>query len=155
MTTIDLSTHINASIELVFDLSRSIDFHMEAASQTGEKAIAGRTSGLISYGETVTWRGKHFGVFLKHSSKIVEYEPPLKFTDQMIEGHFQYFRHEHTFLSENGRTIMKDRLKYEMPFGIFGRLFDFLFLKNHLKTFIERRNTSIMNAAENNMTTLD
>ncbi len=63
MTRIELSTHINAPIERCFDLARSIDLHMESTKQTGEQAIAGRTSGLIGLGETVTWRAKHLGVW--------------------------------------------------------------------------------------------
>jgi hypothetical protein len=62
MPKIELTTHINAPIGRVFDLSRSIDLHMESTKKTGEKAIAGKTSGLIELGETVIWRAKHFGI---------------------------------------------------------------------------------------------
>ncbi|MGZ3777717.1 MAG: hypothetical protein ACXVI9_09040 [Mucilaginibacter sp.] len=44
MPKIELLTEINASIEMVFDLGRSIDLHMESTKQTGEKAIAGKTA---------------------------------------------------------------------------------------------------------------
>ena len=59
MPKIELLTEINAPIEKVFDLSRSIDLHMGSTKQTGEKAIAGKTNGLIELGETVTWLAKH------------------------------------------------------------------------------------------------
>jgi hypothetical protein len=49
MATIILDTIINAPIEKVFDLSRNIDLHIESTKQTGERAIAGRTSGLLSW----------------------------------------------------------------------------------------------------------
>ena len=101
MTEIKLHTTINAPIETVFDLSRSIDFHLKSAAKTKEKAIAGRTSGLINYGETVTWRGRHFGLFLRHTSKITTFERPVNFTDTMIEGHFTYFIHQHNFRATN------------------------------------------------------
>ncbi|MEM7085586.1 MAG: SRPBCC family protein [Bacteroidota bacterium] len=148
MTTIRLKTEINAPIECVFDFSRNIDFHMQSASETKEKAIAGRTSGLISQGETVTWRGRHFGVFLEHTSKIVNYERPFHFTDVMIKGHFTYFGHQHFFVVENQKTIMTDILKYRTPYGIFGYIFDVLFLKRHLIRFLERRNLAIKNMTE-------
>jgi hypothetical protein len=45
MPVITLTTEIAASIDVVFDLSRSIDLHVESTSQTNEKAIAGRISG--------------------------------------------------------------------------------------------------------------
>ena len=61
MPRIELNTEINAPINVVFDLSRSIDFHIKSTEQTGEKAVAGKTSGLIDLNESVTWRAKHFG----------------------------------------------------------------------------------------------
>jgi hypothetical protein len=62
MTTIQLSTTIKAPIEIIFDLSRNIDVHQQSTSKSNETAIDGITSGLINVNETVTWRGKHFGV---------------------------------------------------------------------------------------------
>jgi hypothetical protein len=59
-TRIDLITIINAPIEICFDLSRSIDLHQHSTQQTREKAIAGRTTGLIGLNEFVTWRATHF-----------------------------------------------------------------------------------------------
>ena len=55
MPLIRLTTQIKAPIQIVFDLSRDIDFHQKCASKTREKALAGRTSGLIQLGKTVTW----------------------------------------------------------------------------------------------------
>lgn len=77
MSVIQLTTIIKAPIERCFDLSRSIDLHMESTSGTGERAIAGRTSGLIEHNELVTWRAKHLGVWQQLSSKITEYEYPF------------------------------------------------------------------------------
>ena len=62
MTTITLITVINAPIQLVFDHARNIDTHQDSAAESNEIAVAGTTSGLINKGETVTWRGKHFGI---------------------------------------------------------------------------------------------
>ena len=76
MAKIVLDTIINAPIEIVFDLSRSIDMHIESTKQTGEQAIAGRKSGLIELGETVTWRAKHFGIWQSLTSKITDYNYP-------------------------------------------------------------------------------
>lgn len=55
MPVITLDTYIQASREVVFDLSRDIDLHQISTRHTNEKAIAGKTSGLIGLGETVTW----------------------------------------------------------------------------------------------------
>ena len=76
MSTITLRTQISAPIQSVFNLSRDIDFHKKSASHTQERAIEGKTSGLIELGESVTWKGVHFGLKLKHTSVISEMEAP-------------------------------------------------------------------------------
>ncbi len=86
MTTINITTIINAPKQIVFDLSRNIDVHQNSASQTNEKAIAGVTSGLINFDETVTWRGKHFGFYLTHKSRITVMSFFDYFVDEMEKG---------------------------------------------------------------------
>ena len=149
MTTINLTSKINATINKVFDLNRNIDIHKLSTSKSKETAIKGVTSGLINRHETVTWRGKHFGVYLTHKSLISAMEIPNYFVDEMVEGLFKSFKHQHTFTEENGITIMNDFIQYETPFGIFGNLFDKLVLKKHLTNFILERNKFIKNLAEN------
>lgn len=149
MTAIRLTTKINAAKPIIFDLSRNIDFHQQSLSHTSEKAIAGRTSGRIELGETVTWKAKHFGFNLTHQSKITEMHYPNSFTDEMLEGNFASFVHYHYFESDGeGNTIMIDELFYETPYGIIGKLVDVLVLKKYLQRLIEKRNKTIKKVAE-------
>ena len=60
MPKIELETNIRASVETVFDLSRCVDLHVESTAQTNERAVAGKTSGLLELGDTVTWEATHF-----------------------------------------------------------------------------------------------
>jgi hypothetical protein len=62
MAVIHLRTEINAPIERVFGLARSIDAHQASASSTHERAGAGLVSGLIGDGDEVTWEAKHLGI---------------------------------------------------------------------------------------------
>ena len=149
MTTINLTTKIKAPLQIVFDASRDIDIHQQSASKSKEVAIDGVTSGLINLNETVTWRGKHFGLNLTHKSRITAMNLYDYFVDEMEEGKFKTFRHEHFFEEKNGVTIMTDKLQYETPFSIIGKLFDTLFLKNHLINFLLERNKILKKTAEN------
>ena len=150
MTTINLITKIKAPIQTVFDASRNIDVHQQSASKSKEAAIAGVTSGLINLNETVTWRGKHFGFFLTHKSRITAMNLYVYFVDEMEEGKFKTFKHKHFFEEKNGVTIMTDKLQYETPFGIIGKLFDVVFLKNHMIHFLLERNKVLKEISENN-----
>lgn len=148
MTTIRLTTKIKAPKQIVFDASRNIDIHQQSASPTKEKAIAGVTSGLINLTETVTWRGKHFGFYLTHKSRIPVMDFYDYFVDEMEKGKFKSFKHEHFFEEEDGFTIMKDKLQYEIPFGIFGEFFNILFLEKHLTNFLLERNKVLKEVSE-------
>lgn len=148
MTTIHLKTYIKAPILTVFDISRDISEHEASTKNTREKAIAGVTSGKISLGETVTWRAKHFGFYLKHTSIISEFESPTFFVDEMTKGVFKSLRHEHIFATIDSETEMTDVFKYEVPYGIFGQLFNYFILKSYLIKFLQRRNQHIKQRAE-------
>ncbi|MGK4569357.1 SRPBCC family protein [Flavobacterium sp. 3HN19-14] len=148
MTEINLTTIVNAPIEKVFDINRNIDIHLLSTSQSNEKVIAGRTSGLIELGETVTWKAKHFGFWLTHKSLISEMDFPIYFVDEMLEGQFKSFRHEHSFEVLDGKTVVTDKIQYETPFGIFGKIFDKMILKNYLTEFIRNRNAILKGLTE-------
>ena len=148
-TTIIITTKIKAPTETVFNIARNIDIHQLSAAKSNEKAIDGKTSGLIELNETVTWSGKHFGLELLHKSRITHFKFPSFFVDEMEEGHFKSFKHEHFFESEKDYTMMIDRLEYETPYGIFGFLFDKSILKKYLTNFIIHRNNILKTVAEN------
>ena len=148
MPKIILKTIINSSIEICFDLSRSIDLHKISTAKTNEEAIAGKISGLISLGEFVTWRAKHFGIYQNLTSQITKYEKPFHFQDVQLKGAFKYFIHDHYFKYQDGKVIMEDRFDFKSPFGFVGSLFDKFILTNYLKRFLEDRNNLIKAYAE-------
>ena len=148
MTTIKITTNYFAPIETIFNTNRNIDIHQQSASKTKEIAIAGITSGLINKKETVTWKGKHFGVYLTHQSLISEMIFPTYFVDEQLKGKFKSFKHQHFFEQKENYVEVTDILEYETPFGIFGQLFDKLFLKKHLTNFIIHRNAVLKDLAE-------
>ena len=154
MSRIYLETLINADIQRVFDLARSIDLHQQSTSQTHEKAIAGRTSGLIEENETVTWRAKHLGVYQTLTTKIISMDKPSQFTDEMQKGAFKSMRHQHIFKKVDGKTLMIDIFEFESPLGIVGKLFNRIFLKNYLRNFLLERNRLIKNTAESAITVI-
>jgi|SRR3569833_2033134 len=148
MQKIELLTEINAPVEKVFDLARSIELHVESTKHTGEHAIAGKTSGLIELGETVTWRAKHFGIRQSMTSKITGFDRPNYFVDKMVKGAFKSLSHEHRFSYSDGRMLMKDIFMFESPLGILGRFFNWLIFTRYMTWLLEERNRVIKEAAE-------
>ena len=148
MPIIVLETVINAKREIIFDLSRSVDLHLLSTEKTNEKAIAGKTSGLMEMNETVTWRAKHLGIYQNLTTKITAFEKSTYFADEMEKGAFKRFKHEHYFEDYEDGTLMKDNFEYKSPFGILGKLADFILLKNYMKSFLIERNSMIKKVAE-------
>jgi ligand-binding SRPBCC domain-containing protein len=148
MQTIQLETRIVAPALRCFQLSLSIDLHTETTAQTGERAVAGVTHGLIGDGESVTWEGRHFGLLLRHTSRIVGYDPPIFFCDEMTEGMFKSFRHEHHFSEQRGETVMRDVLQFAAPLGLLGIIAERVVLYRYLRSFLIERNQILKQAAE-------
>jgi ligand-binding SRPBCC domain-containing protein len=115
---------------------------------TNEKAISGKTDGLIGLGERVRWRARHFGIMQELEVEITAFEQNLFFKDEMIAGAFSSMCHLHEFEEKNGGTLMRDYFEYKSPFGPIGRLVDVIFLESYMRQLLTRRNTCIKKIAE-------
>lgn len=147
MGLIELEIFIKAPPERCFDLSRSVDLHLESTRHTQERAVAGVTSGLLQLGDQVTWEARHFGIRQRLRIEISAYDRPHSFQDRQVAGVFQSFQHEHLFIGEDGGTRMRDRFQFACPWGFFGKMADPV-VARHLFRFLNRRNQQIKRVAE-------
>jgi ligand-binding SRPBCC domain-containing protein len=146
---IELETKIAAPPERCFLLSLSIDLEMTVTSPTRVRAIAGVTHDIIGPNQTVTWRGRHLGLMLEHTSLIDRYDRPRYFRDVMIRGHLRSFEHEHFFEpTADGHTLMRDRLNFSAPFAVVGLPLERFLLRRYLTKFLQQRNAMIRRVAE-------
>jgi ligand-binding SRPBCC domain-containing protein len=149
MVEIRTTTTFRAPIERVFDLARSVEAHLASSDGTAEAAVAGRTSGLLELGETVTWRARHFGVTQHLTSRITAFERPHHFQDRMVRGAFRSLEHDHYFrqLAE-GEVEMSEVLRLAAPVPGVGWLVDRLVLGPYFRRFLEKRNAALKRMAE-------
>jgi ligand-binding SRPBCC domain-containing protein len=148
MALIELQTQIDAPIDRVFDLARSIDAHMASTEGSNERAVAGCITGLIGESETVTWEANHFGVKQRLTVRISQFERPHLFEDEMISGAFSSMHHTHRFIQSGQGTLMKDEFRFTAPFGFLGRLAECLFLTSYMRKFLTKRATALKSMAE-------
>lgn len=148
MPTIEIKTSIKSDLKTCFDLARDIDFHKASMANSNERAVAGKTSGLIELDECVTWEATHFGIKQQLTSKITEFKSPTYFADEMVSGAFKAFKHEHFFEVHNGMTLMIDKFHFQSPFGIFGKLANVLILKRYMTHLLITRNEYLRIKAE-------
>ncbi|GLB49011.1 SRPBCC family protein [Neptunitalea lumnitzerae] len=154
MPIIELKTYINAPIETVFNLSRSVALHTYSTIKTNEEAVDGVTEGLLKEGDTVTWRAKHFGVYQYLTVAITAYDFPCFFQDSMLKGIFKQMEHQHFFTKVGEAVCMHDIFEYKAPLGILGTVADVLFLKRYMYNFLKERNRIIKQVAENDEASL-
>ncbi len=148
MPEINLTTFIVAPVKRVFDLSRSIDLHLQSTAYTNEKAIAGKTSGLIEQNETVTWQAYHFFKTRQFTSLISAMQSPSYFKDEMTKGDFENFEHQHFFKEINNGTMVIDKLNFSVPYGFVGKMVNYFYLNKHLNKLLVHRNAVIKEFAE-------
>merc|ERR1711941_1661 len=70
--------------------------------------------------------------------KIEKLQKPDILVDIALKSPFKYWEHSHVFTQKGNVCELKDIIKYELPFGKVGELFDF-FIQNELKKMFEFR----------------
>ncbi|MFZ1322599.1 MAG: SRPBCC family protein [Ignavibacteria bacterium] len=105
----------------------------------------------LKEGSIIELKISQFGIISnKWKLQIKNLKPFNLITDKMISGPFKYWEHDHIFTEENGKTLMTDSLKYELPFGIIGKLADKIFLKRMIKKQFEIRHWKTKEILERN-----
>jgi ligand-binding SRPBCC domain-containing protein len=148
MPVIVLRMRVAAPSARCFDLARDVELHQRSTAASREQAVAGVTSGLLGLGDEVTWEATHFGIRQRLTSRITEFDRPIRFVDEMVRGAFVRFRHEHQFLATEGVTEMVDIFDYTSPLGPLGRLADWLFLRRYMTALLGARNMYLKRVAE-------
>ncbi|MEW1805821.1 SRPBCC family protein [Arthrobacter sp. SLBN-53] len=127
------------AVEELFDRARSIDLHLDSQKDSGERAVAGVTTGLIGDGQEVTWRARHFGLPLTMTSRVTQLDFPRSFTDEQVKGPFKAFRHVHEFEPTAMGSVMTDRVVFTAPLGVLGGAVERFVLARYLRKLITAR----------------
>ena len=68
------------------------------------------------------YRLRLFGVPIGWTSEIVEWRPPLGFTDVQVAGPYRRWQHTHRLSPVAGGTEIRDRVVYRLPYEPFAGL---------------------------------
>ena len=81
-----------------------------------------------------------FGVPFRWRTLIESWSPDESFVDRQLEGPYTLWHHTHTFEElAPERTRMRDRVLYQIPFGVFGAIAQALFVRRVLKKIFDYR----------------
>lgn len=84
-----------------------------------------------------------FGIPLHWQTEIKSVNKPHTFTDIQLKGPYRCWEHTHTFTQTDNGVLMKDEVKYQLPFGPLGALTHALLVKKKLEALFWYRKAAI------------
>jgi hypothetical protein len=94
-------------------------------------------------GTLLDYRLRLHGAPIRWQTRIVTWEPSLRFTDTQVRGPYSLWEHTHEFVPDgDGGCEIRDRVRYAIPYGPLGELAQRLFVRRDLKRIFDfRRDT--------------
>ncbi|MBK7182760.1 MAG: SRPBCC family protein [Bacteroidetes bacterium] len=93
----------------------------------------------IQKGTLIDYKIKVNGIPFKWKTLISTWEPPFRFVDEQLKGPYNTWIHEHTFEERDGKTYMKDVVKFKSPGWILEPLINALFIEKKVKGIFDYR----------------
>jgi ligand-binding SRPBCC domain-containing protein len=84
-----------------------------------------------------------FGIPLHWQTEIKQVQKPYSFKDIQLKGPYRCWEHTHTFAETDKGVLMKDEVKYQLPFGPLGTLVHALVVKKKLEALFNYRKAAI------------
>jgi ligand-binding SRPBCC domain-containing protein len=89
---------------------------------------------IVEYRIKIPWFGMHTWVAeIKHIKEM------HSFVDEQRLGPYRFWYHYHQIDAEDGRIKVTDRVFYEIPYGVFGKILHFFFVSRTLKRIFDYR----------------
>jgi Uncharacterized conserved protein len=80
-----------------------------------------------------------FGIPLDWQTEIWKIKKPEMFIDKQLKGPYTIWEHTHEFIQQEKGILMKDAVRYQLPFGIIGRMAHSLIVKQKIERIFNYR----------------
>jgi hypothetical protein len=107
-------------------------------------SILGAEPAEVKTGTVIPYRLRLHGVPLIWVSQIESFEPQRMFVDRQLIGPYKLWVHTHSFEADGDQTIIRDEVRYELPFGRLGALAQALFVRRDVERIFAYRRSSIV-----------
>ena len=99
-------------------------------------------------GALIEYRLRLHGVPVSWLTRIEEWEPSVRFVDAQLSGPYRLWHHTHDFAPAPGGdgTIMRDTVRYALPFGPLGEIARRLFVARDLEAIFDFRTERVARA---------
>ncbi|KIC62729.1 SRPBCC family protein [Chryseobacterium taiwanense] len=90
------------------------------------------------------------GIKMKWKTEITQVDFQKSFTDFQKKGPYKLWNHHHEFIINDKGILMKDSVKYELPFGFLGEIAHKIFVRKKLEHVFNYRFKVLENLFNNN-----
>lgn len=94
-------------------------------------------------GTLIEYRLRLHGLPISWLTRIEVWEPGRRFVDQQLHGPYALWHHTHEFQATADGTLMRDTVRYALPFGALGGVAHALFVRRDLERIFDFRRTAI------------
>jgi ligand-binding SRPBCC domain-containing protein len=95
-------------------------------------------------GALIEYRLTLHAVPIRWRTTIAVWDPPARFVDVQIHGPYRLWHHTHDFETDgDGGTVMRDTVRYALPFGPLGALAHRLVVRRDLDAIFDFRREAI------------
>jgi ligand-binding SRPBCC domain-containing protein len=76
-------------------------------------------------------------------TEITEWKPGRRFVDTQVEGPFRLWVHTHTFEERRDGTLIRDAVRYRMPYGVLGEIAHRALIARDLERIFDYRRDAV------------
>jgi uncharacterized protein (TIGR01777 family) len=95
--------------------------------------VLGSSTKSLQAGTLIDYKLQLHGIPFRWQSLIGEWSPVTHFSDTQLRGPYKKWHHTHTFIEQNGGTLIRDHALYRLPFGVPGDTVAYFFVKKDLE----------------------
>src|SRR5207253_6462330 len=98
----------------------------------------------MGVGTLIEYRLRLHRVPVRWRTRIEVWERPRRFVDAPVKGPYSLWEHTHTFEEDGpGATIIRDRVRYSIPFWPLGEIADRVLVRRDLRRIFDYRREAV------------
>jgi len=98
----------------------------------------------MGVGTLIEYRLRLHRVPVRWRTRIEIWEPPRRFVDVQVKGPYSLWEHTHEFEEDGaGATMIRDRVRYSIPFGLLGEIADRALVRRDLRQIFDYRREAV------------
>ncbi|WP_320034689.1 SRPBCC family protein [Halarcobacter sp.] len=137
MKRFEKSIILNCSLQELFDFHLDLN-NLKKITPSNMKVILLNEVSKVETGTILKIKSIKNFIPTYWEVEIKKMDSPNILVDYAIKSPFKYWEHSHIFIKRGNQVELKDVVVYQLPFGKFGKLFDF-FIKRELENMFEYR----------------